>query len=456
MTKGNKEKLIKSVLPVNEMTWLVQPITVTVSKFDYDPTQTKFLVAMIECMQESIKKSITNNVEQLPLFSDGNNDNELTMKIPLKSWCIDPRRDPEIKQSLIKLATTPFEMPVKDEEGRNYIRYAGLCEVYMPDEKYVRTVIVKIKKDVALSLIDAKVYGYQKYLKQVITKTKNKYTQRLYFFVTSWKSQGETKIQVEKLRSMLRLENKYLRWNAFYNSVIKTAEKELIEKFEAGLSECYFEASPVYKKGQKNGTPDYLHFKIFVSKQEKENMKNLTYTSLKIRTDESLRVDFKIKVKRQREQLLRMINQDNIHLFSDFLIELGAKIESENSTITDVGAYAFTSCQRFLLKNTPEAEIVPDTPKEEEFGDERIFAKEIEAFRKAMKKNVGEEAYITWFTPVRFVKIDKVEGGYDLTLEVPSKFVYDMIESKYLAQLRESLQTGFKKKIVSLKYRMPN
>ena len=250
--------------------------------------------------------------------------------------------------------------------------------------------------------------------------------------------------------------NKYLRWNAFYNSVIKTAEKELIEKFEAGLSECYFEASPVYKKGQKNGTPDYLHFKIFVSKQEKENMKNLTYTSLKIRTDESLRVDFKIKVKRQREQLLRMINQDNIHLFSDFLIELGAKIESENSTITDVGAYAFTSCQRFLLKNTPEAEIVPDTPKEEEFGDERIFAKEIEAFRKAMKKNVGEEAYITWFTPVRFVKIDKVEGGYDLTLEVPSKFVYDMIESKYLAQLRESLQTGFKKKIVSLKYRMPN
>ena len=28
-------------------------------------------------------------------------------------------------------------MPVKDEEGRNYIRYAGLCEVYMPDRKYV-------------------------------------------------------------------------------------------------------------------------------------------------------------------------------------------------------------------------------------------------------------------------------------------------------------------------------
>ena len=54
---------------------------------------------------------------------------------------------------------------------------------------------------------------------------------------------------------------------------------------------------------------------------------------------------------------------------------------------------AFTSCQRFLLKNTPEAEIVPDTPKEEEFGDERIFAKEIEAFRKAMKKNVEKGIY---------------------------------------------------------------
>ena len=119
-------------------------------------------------------------------------------------------------------------------------------------------------------------------------------------------------------------------------------------------------------------------------------MKNLTYTSLKIRTDESLRVDFKIKVKRQREQLLRMINQDNIHLFSDFLIELGAKIESENSTITDVGAYAFTSCQRFLLKILQKQKSFL-THLKKKSCDERIFAKEIEAFRKAMKKNVGEE-----------------------------------------------------------------
>lgn len=455
MARNNKEKLIKSVLPVTESTWLVQPITVTVSKFDYDTTQTKFLVAIVEGLQESIKQSITKEVKQLPLFSDGVHENELKMEIPLKSLGVDPRRYPEIKQSLIKLATTPFEMPVKDKEGKKYMRYAGLCEVYIPEEKYVRSVIVKIKHDVALSLIDAKVNGYQKYLKQVVTRTKNKYTQRIYLYITAWKSKGETIIKVDTLRSILQLEDKYPRWNSFYTQVIKSAEKELRENFEAGLSECCFTAEPVYKPGQRRiGTPEALHFKIEISKQEQDNITNSSYASLKIQSDDKLRVALKIRTKRKREQILRLVDQNNIHTFFDYLINLERVVDQQKAIITDQESYIYASCMRFLKKGIPDAEVLSTKSYHEIDDTEQSFKKEIAAFRKTIKKSLGEDIYNVWIDPLSFFKIEQMKEGYSFVLQVPTKFVYEMIETKYITQLKESLKVGFKQEVVAITYRV--
>lgn len=456
MAKNSNEKLISSVLPVNETTWLVQPITVTVSKFDYDTTQTKFLVAIIEGLQESIKQSITREVAQLPLFSDGLNENELKMEIPLKTLGVDPRRYGEIKQSLIKLATTPFEMPVKDEAGKSYNRYSGLCEVYIPDEKYVRSVIVKIKKDVALSLIDAKVNGYQKYLKQVVTKTKNKYTQRLYFFITAWKTKGETTIKISTLRSILQLENKYPRWNSFYTNVIKSAETELKENFEAGVSECYFISELVYLKGKEWGEPDMLRFIVKVSDKEKENMMNQSYYSLKLQTDEKLRTVFKVKTKRKREQLLRLVTEDNIRPFMEYLIKFEGTVEKQQHLITDMESYTYTSCMRYLKKEIPEAEIVETILESDIKGTEELYQKEISAFNKAILKEIGDSAYQTWITPIRFVEVKRVGDCMEIMMEVPTKFFYETIEQKYITHIANSLKKCFKRNISSIKYRVKN
>mgnify|MGYP001726291793 FL=1 len=449
-------------MPATEMTWLIQPITVTVSKFNYDTTQTKFLIAIVEGLQQSIKQSISKSVEQLPLFSDGMAENELKLEIPLKTIGADPRRYAEIKQSLIKLATTPFEMPVKDVDGKRYNRYSGLCEVYVPEEKYVRSVIVKIKKDIAKSLVDASAYGYQKYLKQVICRTKNKYTQRIYLLITAWKTMGTTEIKVSTLRAILQLENKYPRWNSFYSIVIKSAQEELKEKFEAGLCECFFEAEPVYLTGKKCGEPNLIRFRIQISAAEKANMQKRSFVSLRIEIEEKLRVNFKIK-KYKRESLLRMIGEDNIQLFSDFLITLVSKIERERCTITDVEAYSYQSCMNFLKQHYQIAEEVKDPKKhqtllESEKPDDLsdIYSKQIALFEKNIKKRIGDDAFKVWIEPIRFAEINKTEDGMDFVLEVPSTFFYEILEEKYVEDLSASLKYGFKRQVHNLKYRVVN
>lgn len=456
MAKKNNVKLINSVLPVNDLTWLIQPITITVSKFDYDTTQTKFLVAIVEGLQESIKQSVTKEVTQLPLFSDGLNDNELQMNIPLKNLGVDPRRYTEIKDSLKKLATTPFEMAVKDENGKNYTRYSGLCEVYIPEGKYIREVMVKIKKDVAMKLVDAKENGYQKYLKQVMMKTKNKYTQRLYLLITSWKVKGEFSIKVSSLRSILQLEDKYSRWSSFNGNVIRPAAKELKENYDAGLCECYFEAEYVYKNGKEWGEPDLIHFIIHVSQQEKENMVKQSFYSLKMQIDENLRNQFKIRVKSRRDRLLRLVSEENITQFMDYLRQLDASIMRQQALITDVGEYAYTSCYRYLKRNIPEAQYVIPSQTSEDVTVEEACMKEIESYRKDIKKRLGEKDYKTWILPMRFDKIEKVEEGLTVSFIVPSKFFYERIEDKYIAEIKKSLKVGFKQDVVSITYRLVN
>lgn len=442
------------MLPVNESTWLVQPITVTVSKFDYDITQTKFLVAIIEGLQESIKQSITKKVDQLPLFSDGQNEDELTMKIPLKNLGIQPKRYPEIKQSLIKLATTPFEMPVKDENGKKYNRYSGLCEVYIPDEKYVRHVMVKIKKDIAYLLIDAKVNGYQKYLKQVVTNAQNKYTQRMYLYITSWKDKGVTEVKVDVLRAFLQMGDKYPRWRAFNTNVIKKAETELRKSFEEGLSECCFTAEPIYLKAQRGGEPDKIRFYIEVSQEEKANMEASNFYNLKMKADMKLLHSFGIKTKRKREHLLKLLDKDNIHTFTDFLAGLEVTMNQQQALITDKESYANSACMRFLKNSIQEAVVVEEKEKTEEDETGKLFNKELAAYKKAIKKEVGEAPYRTWIEPIAFKEIIWDEDGYMVLLGVPSKFFMEMIEEKYIKPIVDNLAIALGKPIKKITYRL--
>ena len=53
-----------------------------------------------------------------------------------------------------------------------------------------------------------------------------------------------------------------------------------------------------------------------------------------------------------------------------------------------------------------------------------------------MKKVVSEQAFATWFEPIKPVSIEKES----LTLEVPSKFYYEWIDSHYGNVLLEKLK----------------
>ena len=57
------------VQPINAQTWLLQPITLTMSKFNYNVPQTKALVLIVEQLQKSIKESLKEEVQNLKLFN---------------------------------------------------------------------------------------------------------------------------------------------------------------------------------------------------------------------------------------------------------------------------------------------------------------------------------------------------------------------------------------------------
>ena len=248
-----KRNISTDVIPLNEQTWLIQPLQVTMMRYDYTTSQNKILAAMVQELQSSIRDVINNvsSPDTLPLFtathefgSDVVTDNEIILKIPTKRLILDRRRFTEYMEALKSLATTPISMPIKDKQGKSYTEYSGLCTVILPKNYRNGEILIKIKKDVALRMIDTK-NGFTSYIKEVIDASKNKYEQRFYWLISSWKDRGATNpISIKELRQLLRLEKEYPRWNMFNTKVIEAARVRLLSKAEAGEVDCYFD--PTY------------------------------------------------------------------------------------------------------------------------------------------------------------------------------------------------------------------
>jgi len=52
-----------------------------------------------------------------------------------------------------------------------------------------------------------------------------------------------------------------------------------------------------------------------------------------------------------------------------------------------------------------------------------------------IKNNVAEQAFKTWFAPIRPIKID----GSTLTIQVPSQFFYEWLEEHYVVEIKEAI-----------------
>lgn len=267
--KGKKRDIKRNIptdlIPVEEETWLLQPIAVTMMRHDYSLIQIRILVSIVEYMQTKLHKILNKEKMEPEIFSDAelDNDGRLEIKTLFKTLGVDPNHYPQLRQSLKMLAAIPVEIPYKTADGRSYLKVTNLCDVYIPEDAgiYEKYAVLKIDRTVAKRLVSLDL-GYHRLGKQIVFACRNRYTQRIYMFIESWLDKGGTVIKTIDFRKMLRLETNYKKFSDFTRRVLEPAREELESLAENGFCDCYFEYEKRYERGKRGGEPEELIFHI--------------------------------------------------------------------------------------------------------------------------------------------------------------------------------------------------
>ena len=93
-----KRGISDELIPIEEETWLLQPIAVTMMRHDYSLIQVRILVSIVESLQ-AILHGILNNKRspQLDLFKtkELDEDGRMPIKLPFKELGVDPNHYPQ-------------------------------------------------------------------------------------------------------------------------------------------------------------------------------------------------------------------------------------------------------------------------------------------------------------------------------------------------------------------------
>lgn len=271
-TEGTSIIKGRDTIPLTEETWLKQPIAMTMMRQDYSSVQNKILVSVVEHLQTAISDLINfgRPVHELKIFDHDKDCIELD--IPLKDFGITKNHYPELKLALHNLVGITVEIPYKDAQSqKEYVKVTNLCDAYIPKERYANHVIIQIHGDVAQKILTVRKgeMGYHLLGKEIVINCNNKYTQRIYMLISSWKRLGQYTLNTITLRKLLKCENKYVPFRHFARKVLDAAQKELKELYDRQSSDCYFDYERIYKGRKKTGEPDQLHFIVYSQAEDK-------------------------------------------------------------------------------------------------------------------------------------------------------------------------------------------
>lgn len=277
--KGKKRDVKRNIpselIPIENETWLLQPIAVTMMRHDYSLIQIRILVSIVEHMQEKLKGILNDTLREPTIFTPAelDDDGRIEVKAYFKTLGIDPNHYPQLRESLKLLASIPVEIPYRTSDGRSYQKVTNLCDIYIPtdDGIYEKYAVLKIDRQVAVRLVNLDL-GYHRLGKQIVFACRNRYSQRVYMFISSWLKKGGTVINTLEFRKMLRLENRYSKFSDFCRRVLEPAKEELRVLAENGFCNCYFDYEKRYDHGQRGGEPDELVFRIFKPKNQSDKM----------------------------------------------------------------------------------------------------------------------------------------------------------------------------------------
>lgn len=355
-----KRGISDELIPIEEETWLLQPIAVTMMRHDYSLIQVRILVSIVESLQ-SILHGILNNKRspQLDLFKtkELDEDGRMPIKLPFKELGVDPNHYPQLRTSLKMLAAIPVEIPYKTSEGRKYTKATNLCDVYIPEDRsYNKYAILKLDRSVAERLVSLD-FGYHRLGKQIVFACKNRYTQRIYMFIESWVDKGRTVIKTLEFRKMLRLENNYKKFSDFCRRVLEPAKQELKELADKGFCDCYFDYEKKYDHGQRGGEPDELVFQIFRAKNKMDAQLE-QMNEMQRRQFQQMLIQYFDFTQPNAKSMAERITAEFYPLAMQKLMDLRQRFNT--TYVKDKAAYTFKSLDQMIREHD-----IPNTTVEE-------------------------------------------------------------------------------------------
>lgn len=344
-----KRTISQELIPVNKETWLLQPLAVTMMRHDYSLIQNKILLSIVEKLQASLRSILDSgcSAAQLNMFSSeiGKSDG-ISLSIPLSQFGITKYHYPQLKESLRMLVTIPVEIPYKSPDGKKFKKLTNLCDAYIPEGKYQKNVIIHIDSDVADRILNFE-FGFHRLGKEIVLNCHNKYTQRIYMFISSWKDKGGTSISTLEFRKMLRLENKYPNFRQFHQRVLSPAMEELESLAKDGYSDCYFVYHKIYAGKKKTGEPTQLQFIVLKSPSiaEKEQAE---YVETRRKQLYDLLVRHYVQSPQKATQLCSLLTEQNSKNIFVKLSSLYEYIKVNSSSIKNVSTYVYTAVKNYL------------------------------------------------------------------------------------------------------------
>lgn len=349
--KGKKRDVKRNIptdlIPIENETWLLQPIAVTMMRHDYSLIQIRILVAIVEHLQEKLHEVLNKSFREPTIFASNelDNDGRLEVKVYFKTLGVDPNHYPQLRDSLKLLASVPVEIPYKTKDGKSYLKITNLCDVYIPTDPgiYEKYAILKLDEQVAERIVNLDL-GYHRLGKQIVYSCRNRYTQRVYMFIESWlkkdKMTGFAIIKTLEFRKMLRLENSYSKFSDFCRRVLEPAKEELENLADNGFCDCYFDYEKKYDHNQRGGEPDELVFHIYRAKNKDNNLNVVTDMQRNAFAD-LLRRSYGFDAPAAEKMSLRL-NAENYQNAIAKLMDVRARF-SQGITVHDRAAYTYAA-----------------------------------------------------------------------------------------------------------------
>lgn len=207
---------------------IFQPNSIIMTRQEFTPIEKRVFYLVVSALSPSVAKS--NDI-----FTQNK-----VVEIHNARAVLGAKNFQGLKDACDRLNTR--QMKYVDEKGEVFDFVVPFPRVRYKDG----VVTVTIFADTLPSFMDLS-KGFTSSRLKAAMSLNSRYSQRFYDILSQWKSDGYDRktYEVEYLRSVLGLGNKYSKWSLFEKRILQTAQKELAEK-----TELSFKYTPI-KRGRR-------------------------------------------------------------------------------------------------------------------------------------------------------------------------------------------------------------